>query len=184
MMIRWPRALRRDDRGAVAVEYALLGAFVGLGLVATLISSKASLNTTYSCLAGSLNTLTVCGRTPADQSRSAILTYLLGALPNRVVDTAAMADPIRGGSVNIGGNLLQSLGSTMVPNADGTFSRLSLCNADGSCMAFAELEHGSNVYVETYPGSKTYYNDSNNGLMLYKADDGTWYGTITKSKTL
>ena len=37
----------RDDRGAAAIEYALLGAVVGLGIVAGLVASKRSLNTNY-----------------------------------------------------------------------------------------------------------------------------------------
>lgn len=176
------RRLCRSERGAAAIEYGLLAAFIGLGISAALMSSKASLNQTYACLSGSLRTLTPCGQSPTDQSREAILSYLLGALPNRVIDTAAMSDPVRANSTNLGGGLLQSLGSNMIPNPDGTFSRLGLCNADGGCMAYASLEQGSNVYAETAPGSKTYYNVSNNGLMLYKADDGTWYGTITKPK--
>lgn len=37
----------RDDRGAAAIEYALLGAVVGLGIVAGLVASKRSLSTNY-----------------------------------------------------------------------------------------------------------------------------------------
>lgn len=176
------RRLGRGERGAAAIEYGLFAAFVGLGISAALMGSKSSLNQTYSCLAGSLRTLTPCGQSPTDQSREAILSYLVGALPNRVIDMAAMNDPLRANSTNLGGGLLQSTGSTMIANPDGTFSRQSLCNADGGCMNYSYHEQGSNVYAETAPGSKTYYNVSNNSLMLYKADDGTWYGTITKAK--
>ena len=159
-----------------------MAAFIGLGISAALLTSKTSLNQTYSCLAGSFRTLTPCGQSPLDQSNEAILSYLVGAIPNRVVDTDALAQPIRSGSVNIGGGLLHSLGSIMVPNADGTFTRQGLCNAVGDCMAYGSFEQGNPTYAETAPGSKTYYNVSNNSLMLYKADDGTWYGTITKPK--
>ncbi len=73
----------------------------------------------------------------------------------------------------------------MIPNDDGTFTRQGLCNPD-SCIGFAPMEIDQNgvrnaKYIETAPGSKTYYNQYNNNLMLYKADNGTWYGTITKS---
>jgi Flp pilus assembly pilin Flp len=182
MMRHFLRRLCRSERGAAAVEYGLLAAFIGLGISAALMSSKASLNQTYACLSGSLRTLTPCGQSPADQSREAILSYLVGAIPNRVVDMDAMAQPIRSGSVNLGGGLMQSLGSIMVPNADGTFTRQGLCNAVGDCMAYGSLEQGNPTYIETAPGSKTYYNQTNSSLMLYKADDGTWYGTITKPK--
>lgn len=174
------RGLGQSDRGAAAIEYGLLAAFIGLGVAAALVSTKGSLNQTYSCLAGSFRTLTPCGQSPLDQSSQEILSYLVGALPNRVVDMDAMSAPIRSGTVNIGGGLLHSLGSIMVPNADGTFTRQGLCNAVGDCMAYGSLEGGNPTYIETAPGSKTYYNQSNSSLMLYKADDGTWYGTITK----
>lgn len=38
------RVLRRSDRGAVSIEYALLGAVVALGIVASLIQTKGKLN--------------------------------------------------------------------------------------------------------------------------------------------
>lgn len=38
------RAIRRSDRGAAAIEYALLACFIGLGIVAGLKMTKSSLN--------------------------------------------------------------------------------------------------------------------------------------------
>lgn len=182
LMKRFLVRLGHGERGAAAIEYGLFAAFVGLGISAALMSSKTSLNQTYACLSGSLRTLTPCGQSPTDQSREQILNYLVGALANREIDMVAMNDPLRANSTNLGGGLLQSTGSTMIANPDGTFTRQSLCNADGGCMNYSYSEQGSNVYAETAPGSKTYYNVSNNSLMLYKADDGSWYGTITKPK--
>lgn len=39
--------LNRDERGAIAIEYALIGAIVGLGIITSLVSTKRSLNTAY-----------------------------------------------------------------------------------------------------------------------------------------
>lgn len=39
-----PTRVRRDSSGAAAIEYALLGAFIGLGILAALLSMRSSLN--------------------------------------------------------------------------------------------------------------------------------------------
>ncbi len=74
-----PRIARRgigDESGSVAVEYALLAAFVGLGLVAAMTSTKSSLNGTYKRIASGVGNagliVTRCGTTGAgcaDMSR-------------------------------------------------------------------------------------------------------------------
>ncbi len=40
-----------SDSGAAAVEYALLAAFIGLGIVAALVSTRSTLSSTYSTIA-------------------------------------------------------------------------------------------------------------------------------------
>lgn len=42
-----PRAVGSDDRGATAIEYALLGALIGLGLIGSLVTTKGSLNAIF-----------------------------------------------------------------------------------------------------------------------------------------
>ncbi len=183
MAIRRPRALRRDDRGAVAVEYALLGAFVGLGLVATLVSAKASLNTTYSCLCRLAQHLDGLWPDPGRPVAlgDPVLPARRAAQSRRRHRGDGRSDPGR-----VGQHRRQPAAVARID--DGAQCRRDVfppqpVQRRRQLHGLSALEQGSNVYVETYPGSKTYYNDSNNGLMLYKADDGTWYGTITKSKT-
>ncbi len=48
------KTLRRDDRGLAAIEYAILGGIVGLGIVTALVTTKGSLNRAYGCIASSV----------------------------------------------------------------------------------------------------------------------------------
>lgn len=41
------RALRRSNEGATAIEYALIGALIGLGLIGSLVTTKTSLNAIF-----------------------------------------------------------------------------------------------------------------------------------------
>jgi YD repeat-containing protein len=59
MDMMWVSKMRRcrltgADRGAVAVEYAVIGAIVGLGLVSALVGTKGSLNADYSRISASM----------------------------------------------------------------------------------------------------------------------------------
>ncbi len=47
-------SLRRHDRGAVSIEYALLGAFLGVALLAALTSTRSSLKDTNMRIAGAI----------------------------------------------------------------------------------------------------------------------------------
>ncbi len=40
-------ALRRSDEGATAIEYAIIGALIGIGLVGSLVGTKTSLNAIF-----------------------------------------------------------------------------------------------------------------------------------------
>lgn len=46
-----PIRIRRDESGATAVEYGLIGALLALGLVGALVTTKGSLNADYTCIA-------------------------------------------------------------------------------------------------------------------------------------
>jgi Flp pilus assembly pilin Flp len=53
-----PSRMHPDDRGAVAIEYAILGAIVGLGIVATLIQTARNLNVRYDSMSYSISQAT------------------------------------------------------------------------------------------------------------------------------
>lgn len=53
------RRVWRDQRGASAVEYGLIGGLLALGIVAALVTTKSSLNQDYNCIASVLGDSTI-----------------------------------------------------------------------------------------------------------------------------
>lgn len=49
------RRMRRDTRGATAIEYGLIAGLLGLGLVGVLTGTRASLNQDFNCVGARLN---------------------------------------------------------------------------------------------------------------------------------
>lgn len=47
--------LRRNEKGATAIEYGLIAAIVSVGIIAALKSVKDGLNTTFNSVAGDLS---------------------------------------------------------------------------------------------------------------------------------
>lgn len=48
------RKLTRSERGATAIEYALIGALIGLGLIGSLVTTKGSLNAIFGTASGQM----------------------------------------------------------------------------------------------------------------------------------
>ncbi len=76
--------LRSRSEGAVAVEYALLGAFLGLGIIAALMSTKSSLNSNFDNITYRIGQATpkantaprvVSSTSTANQTVNGVVTY-------------------------------------------------------------------------------------------------------------
>ncbi len=61
------RAIRlfKDERGANAIEYSLIGAFLGIGIIAALTGTRTSLNTGYTAIVSGLGTVAAGGSSGA-----------------------------------------------------------------------------------------------------------------------
>lgn len=82
--------LKRNDRGATAIEYGLIAGLIGLGLVAALTSTRGSLNKDLGCIAtGVAGGTPTCGAPPTPTT---ILGYAEQMAPaGRTVTGGTMA---------------------------------------------------------------------------------------------
>jgi pilus assembly protein Flp/PilA len=80
------RRLRREERGATALEYGLIAGLIALGIVGGLVMTRNSLNSDYNCVATALGTQGSCTTAPAAPPPTSAYGYAQIMVPsNRTV---------------------------------------------------------------------------------------------------
>jgi pilus assembly protein Flp/PilA len=159
------RSLRRDDRGATAIEYGVIAALIGLGLVAALTSTKGSLNQDYTCIATGLGTqgASGCSATPPAPPPTTALGYAQIMVPSNRAVTGNATDTQGRGFYYYG----NSADTTVVGNAINLTS-YSGPAWDPSYPNFRGVVVAPNVIqITSWSGS------------VYNVAGNTFYGVVT-----
>ncbi len=126
---RFAHALRRDRKGGVSIEYALLAAFLGLGIISALTSTKTSLNASYSRIvngvAAASMKVTRCGISGcADMSAPLAIT---ASNPNvSKLLTSGWSTPEAGSTWGTGGTSVMTLDLGNLVNAGAKSASLDI----------------------------------------------------------
>ena len=74
MSLRFVRALSRNDRGATAIEYAVIAGIIGLGLVGSLVATRGSLSAVFGTASSQMGSSSAAGGSSASSPAGA-MTY-------------------------------------------------------------------------------------------------------------
>jgi pilus assembly protein Flp/PilA len=72
---------RLDDRGATAIEYGVIAALIGLGLVAALTNTRGSLNKDFNCIASGVDGQGASGCSATLPTPTTALGYAMQMVP-------------------------------------------------------------------------------------------------------
>jgi pilus assembly protein Flp/PilA len=111
-------ALRRSERGATAIEYAIIGALIGIGLVGSLIGTKTSLNAVFGVASSQMASGTKSG-------------------------TSMVVPP----SANAGAWAARTLTSTTVTAQSATGKTIRYTFADGTIVDYSETFDGTGAFT-------------------------------------
>ena len=138
--------LKRNDRGATAIEYGLIAGLIGLGLVAALTSTRGSLNKDLGCIAtGVAGETPTCGAPPAPTT---ILGYAAQMIP--------AGRTITGGTKTPGGTYFEWFGySTNVLNVTDHRNNYVFSTTTVSPGVLQVVSYGG-APVASQPGNITY----------------------------
>ena len=160
------RPIQRDDRGATAIEYALIAGLLGLGIVASLLTTKSSLNAVFGTASSQMDA-------GSGGSASVVAGPVLTGTSTSPRSSYWMAKTLAASPVVSTSGAVKT---TVYQFTDGSMARLSVGNGGVYDSRLMISDPSTNPNANSY-----YYADTGGNPSLYQVNYLNLYGQVSQA---